>query len=913
MTPPPSSSPSQSGHPQSTAAKRAIRQHENEYREPDAPLPKRRRKGPSAVGQLDFVSLLSDDDAKDGINGQTRPSGNPEVPPIRQKSTATSPSRSRGMSSAKALSKAAVGRPIADAEPWHISPTPDQAVPPDQWPQQQWQPPLMLAPAPAPAPAPWYSQPEWTQPPPMSQPEPERRNLGVDMSSMVPPNSYLPGWNYTFPNDGSCPPRNFDITPPSQPPGHHYQMSVPSQQNWPYQQWHGYSRPGPPSGYLEYVPQAYQRPPPGTASYPIDLDGPTQNISAPVYAPSTVPASQLPTYGLSNNPVSLFPHKQDTMYGNCTSWPPLVTQPAAIPQPIMAPQHAQNVNKQTARKRTQNPSPVIPTYEPVLCPEQEDLVRLIESGKNVFYTGSAGCGKSTVLKAFVNRLKAQGKRVRIVAPTGRAALNVGGTTTWTFAGWTPDSHKLTIEQLQQRAHGKNVFERLTKTDVLVIDEISMVESLHLERLNILMKTARHQPRFREQPAFGGCQIVVTGDFCQLPPVKPFQHCLQCGKEMTQKAGKGGKLLHVCKQHGEYPDEDKWAFRSKAWRECNFEHVHLKKIHRQNDQTFISMLQKCRLGISLTEPEIKLLMHHECRTAQATKLFSTRREASDVNRERFENLRGINHAYWCHDSFFWNDHYPQLQWKNRRNEWGSESGTSRPPNTKKPLQALEDHRWGKCVQLKQGMLVVLLTNLDLEAGLCNGSQGLIKGFENYDPNKMPIRETYDARGKKKIEAQPGQRAVRGAHADVQEAEIKTFIASDSAPIKKWPVVRFHNGVIRTVYAECSISQLGDEEPHCLLARTQIPLAPAWAMTIHKSQSLTLDRVIVNLSKAFEEGQVYVALSRATGLGGLKIEGDEGFLRSKLMVNTEVSAFLKEKFGDIYGVNAAEDVEAEPPLE
>lgn len=823
------------------------------------------------------------------------------------------------MSSAKALSKAAVGKSIADAEPWRIPPTSDQAVPLSQWPQQQWQrPPVAnpaLAPAPASTPALWYYQPGWTHPPPMSQTSAEQRDLGVGVSSMMPRNPYLPGWSYTSLNDGSCTLRNPDTAPPSQYCGPQDQiLAPPTEQNWTQQQWQGYDKQSPTSTYLGFTPQAPRMLPPGTALCPIDLDWPRQNVPAPVYTPSTTPVSQLPTYlyPLSNGPAPLFAQEQSNLYGNYNDWPPPVTQQGAVPQPIMASQQDLNVKKQPAHKRVQNPSPVTPTNEPVLCPEQEDLVRLIESGKNVFYTGSAGCGKSTVLKAFVNRLKGQGKEVRIVAPTGRAALNVGGSTTWTFAGWTPDSHKLTIEEIQARAHGKNVFDRLTKTDVLVIDEISMVENLHFERLNILLKAARHQPSLQEQPAFGGCQVVVTGDFCQLPPVKPFQHCLQCGREMSQKAEEG-KLFHVCRQHGKYPDEDKWAFRSKAWQECNFEHVHLKKIHRQNDQIFIGMLQKCRLGIQLTEPEIQLLMHHECRTAQATKLFSTRREANDVNRERFENLRGIKHAYWCHDNFFWNDRYPQLQWKNRRTEWGNEAGTIRSPDTKKPLQALEDHRWSKCVQLKQGMLVVLLTNLDLEAGLCNGSQGLVKGFEDYDPAKMPIRETYDTRGKKKVEAQPGQRAIRGAHPEVQEAEIRNFITSESAPIKKWPVVRFHNGVVRTVYAECSIAQLGDEEPYCLLARTQIPLAPAWAMTIHKSQSLTLDRVIVNLSKAFEDGQVYVALSRATGLGGLKIEGDEESLRSKLMVSTEVSAFLKEKFGAVYGVNAAKDVDAAPSPE
>lgn len=573
-------------------------------------------------------------------------------------------------------------------------------------------------------------------------------------------------------------------------------------------------------------------------------------------------------------------------------------------------QAAQPRAKKPKHSKTSKPKLEPPPDEPDLCPEQAELVSLIEQGHNVFYTGSAGCGKSTVLKAFVKRLRESGKQVRIIAPTGRAALNVGGSTTWTFAGWTPNSHKLPIDRIKQGAHGKSVYDRLTDTDVLVIDEISMVENLHFERLNILMKTARHNPSLPVQPAFGGCQIVVTGDFCQLPPVKPFQHCLECGRELVTKVNDIGKLTHVCRLHGEYADEDKWAFRSNAWGECNFVHFHLKTIHRQNDQKFIRMLQKCRLGHKMKESEISLLMDHKCRVSQATKLYSTRREANDVNRAAFNQLKGVKLVYWCHDSFFWRQCHPHLQRKGTRGEWGNESEIASPPETKRPLYALEDHRWAKCVQLKRGMLVVLLTNLDLEAGLCNGSQGVICSFENYDPKMMPMKETYDSRGRRKVEPQPGQRVVRGENAATQESEIKNFITSESAPVKKWPVVQFHNGVRRTIFGECSITQLGDEEPYSLLARTQIPLAPAWAMTIHKSQSLTLDRVIVNLSKAFEDGQVYVALSRATGLNGLKIEGDGAFLRSKLMVNSQVAAFLKERFGDIYDAAESEDEEAAP---
>jgi ATP-dependent DNA helicase PIF1 len=147
--------------------------------------------------------------------------------------------------------------------------------------------------------------------------------------------------------------------------------------------------------------------------------------------------------------------------------------------------------------------------DPILKPEQQKVVDLILEGHNVFYTGSAGCGKSTILKAFVKQLQLRGKNVKIVAPTNLAALNVGGITTWSFAGWTPDSMKKSLDKLMHSAHGKEVWERFDKTDVLVIDEISMVENLLFERLNYIMKASIGERK--GGGAFGGVQVIVTGD------------------------------------------------------------------------------------------------------------------------------------------------------------------------------------------------------------------------------------------------------------------------------------------------------------------------------------------------------------------------------------------------------------------
>ena len=175
--------------------------------------------------------------------------------------------------------------------------------------------------------------------------------------------------------------------------------------------------------------------------------------------------------------------------------------------------------------------------EPDLTAEQQALVDVILSGKNVFYTGSAGTGKSTVLKAFKQKLEKAGKTVDIIAPTGVAALQVHGVTSYVYAGWNVSSQQQSLEDLQNNAtFQKYVHKRLCRTDVLVIDEISMVENHHFARLDAIMRASRSyqrpsgpdsdsegenakegEPRNRALP-FGGVQLVVTGDFCQLPPV-----------------------------------------------------------------------------------------------------------------------------------------------------------------------------------------------------------------------------------------------------------------------------------------------------------------------------------------------------------------------------------------------------------
>ncbi|KAF2970319.1 hypothetical protein GQX73_g3329 [Xylaria multiplex] len=532
---------------------------------------------------------------------------------------------------------------------------------------------------------------------------------------------------------------------------------------------------------------------------------------------------------------------------------PAPNNPEEQPQPI----HQDREPQDQAR---------VPIKEPELCPEQAELVDIIMSRRNVFYTGSAGCGKSTVLKAFTKRLRDRGLRVDIVAPTGISALGVGGSTTFVYAGWSLSSLKQPLNKVRLGAHGKYVRKRLKDTDVLVIDEISMVENFHFERLNAIMQEAR-----MSYLPFGGVQLVVTGDFHQLPPVKPFEHCLQCGEELIHNRSEES---YSCKTHGIFHDEDKWAFKSAAWSLCNFVYFHLRTIHRQNDETFIKILQKCRIGESLTGEDTDILMNHPCRIGNATKLYARREEVRRQNQIRFDKLLSEKYSYPCLDEFNMNPDHQNLDRHHKRSYDGS-------------LESLKDHRFEATVEFKKGMLVVLLTNLDLGRKLCNGSQGIICGYEEFDPNKLPKLAT-------KKDPTP-ENAIHGDYAEMREVYIRRFMDRKQITKKFWPIVKFHNNEVRTIYADCSVHPLGNKEPYSLLSRTQIPLAPAWAMSIHKSQSLTLDRVIVDLTRAWEEGQVYVALSRATSLSGLKIEGDPKGLMVGKGGNSEVRKFHREKFG------------------
>ncbi|KAG4261662.1 ATP-dependent DNA helicase PIF1 [Fusarium proliferatum] len=198
-----------------------------------------------------------------------------------------------------------------------------------------------------------------------------------------------------------------------------------------------------------------------------------------------------------------------------------------------------------------------------------------------------------------------------------------------------------------------------------------------------------------------------------------------------------------------------------------------------------------------------------------------------------------------------------------------------------------------VEMKINALVMLKINLDTEKGLVNGSQGIVVGWEPHDPAKLPNT---------KKNTLLNIDVLAGHHAHWRANLIREY--AERRGIRQWPIVRFNNGITRTIYPWGLVNTLGATEPYSILYRTQLPLVLAWAVSIHKSQGMTLTHVTTDLSQAWEQPLKYVALSRVTSLDGLAILKPGGWKKRvsrKESLNViessshEVREFLEDKFG------------------
>ncbi|WP_298738975.1 AAA family ATPase [uncultured Psychrobacter sp.] len=446
---------------------------------------------------------------------------------------------------------------------------------------------------------------------------------------------------------------------------------------------------------------------------------------------------------------------------------------------------------------------------------QSSALNILKTGKNVFLTGSAGSGKTYTLNQYIHYLRARRVPVAVTASTGIAATHMNGTTIHSWSG-IGIKDELTERDLSNLARKQFLADRLKDTAVLIIDEISM---LHAKQLNLVNQVLKHV-RKNDNP-FGGIQVVVAGDFFQLPPI-----------------GSKGES-----------NRDKFAFMSEAWLDAGFRICYLSEQHRQKSAAADG-------GLDLDDI-LNQIRRQDVSFEAIAALENTFDQNVDIKRTRLYthnlNVNKIN-----------DKELAALEGETRRFE-ASSVGESKLVDTLKKTVRTQDE-----LILKVGAKVMFIKNNN-ELGVSNGTMGELIGFAavKVDDSKAKDKAKSDAKADLAEDdtiAIDDEDSSKTADKD-KKGKANTKDKSSAAP--KMPVVRLNSG--REVIAEPEEWIIEDETGDVLASYEQVPLCLAWAITIHKSQGMTLDAAEIDLSRTFELGQGYVALSRLKSLEGLKLLG------------------------------------------
>lgn len=415
----------------------------------------------------------------------------------------------------------------------------------------------------------------------------------------------------------------------------------------------------------------------------------------------------------------------------------------------------------------------------LLNEKQQYAYNCIKAGKSIFLTGPGGTGKSTIIKLFSGEYSCS-RKIGLTALTGCAALLLGGSTLHYYLGIQLGTAPVKNLEISIRKNRK-LLSRWLDLEVLIIDEISMLTPVLLDKIEELARLVRDS-----QIVFGGIQLIFTGDFLQLPCV----------------------------------EGDKFCFESECWSKCIDEVIYLEEIVRQKELEFQTVINKVRYGIvdssvrDLFDSRLKRNRLDEYKNLEIkpTKFFPLKYMVEEINLKELDKLDGDFYSYKMEIIIC-------------------------DKNIKDKQRAidkfLKDSSIPEEIQLCVGAQVMLTRNLDISSGLVNGSRGVVVEF-----------------------------------------------------IEDFPKVKFFNGVETFIKYECNTLE---ENGICILTATHLPLIIAYALTIHKSQGATLDCVEIDLSKSFEYGQSYVALSRVKTIEGLYIKDID---YSKIIAHPKAIQFYKK---------------------
>lgn len=391
---------------------------------------------------------------------------------------------------------------------------------------------------------------------------------------------------------------------------------------------------------------------------------------------------------------------------------------------------------------------------------QKALDLLENTNKNVFITGKAGTGKSTLLNYFRSITK---KKLVVLAPTGVAALNVNGETIHSFFRFKPN---VTIENIEKLSNKEaKLYKNL---DMIIIDEISMVRADLLDCIDYFLRI-----NVRDEP-FGGIQMVFIGDLYQLPPV------------VTSKE----KELFTKRYNSQY------FFDADVMKDLPLEFVELEKVYRQRDEMFIKLLNEIRNN-TISEESLELLNSRVGAkfpedTDYVVYLTTLNESVNEINMERLSSLKGKLYTWEAYIE-------------------GDFDESSLPGEL--------------ILSLKKGAQIMMLNN-DSKGRWVNGSIGKVYSIK------------------------------KGKDVDIIEVQFPDGRIEEVTPYT-WEIFHYRYNEKKNII-----------ESEIVGSFTQYPLRLAWAVTIHKSQGKTFDRVIIDLGRGvFAPGQVYVALSRCTSFEGI----------------------------------------------
>lgn len=432
---------------------------------------------------------------------------------------------------------------------------------------------------------------------------------------------------------------------------------------------------------------------------------------------------------------------------------------------------------------------------------QTDALRILNAGANVFLTGAPGAGKTYVLNQFVKQARQRGASVAVTASTGIAATHLNGQTihSWSGVGVAQVMTDTLLKQIKTR-RGK----RIRATDILVIDEISMMHAWLFDMVDQACRVVRRSPE-----PFGGLQVVMSGDLFQLPPVSNTRR----DRELVAPPPELVAMRERYAKAGRNPNG--FVTESLVWPELNPVVCYLTEQHRQDTGQLLDVLTDIRQGTVTNTDRQALDTRIGVEPAGddvAISLYPNNRQADALNDSKLAQINEPEHRFEAESS-------------------GQVSLIKRLKSTMLAPEILS---------LKVGAAVMALRN-DTNQQYVNGSLGTVVDFVS-----------------------------------TTEGE--------------YPMVDFENG--HTVIMQPAAWEMMDGET-VLASVKQVPLRCAWAITIHKSQGMTLDRARMDLRRTFAPGMGYVALSRVESMDGLYLDGinERAFLVSPEAVRLD--GILRER--------------------